>query len=344
MTTTMTAMLRETCEAPDVVARLFAEEAANFRDLGRHLRQLSPSPLATCARGSSDHAAAFFKYATEILIGIPVASIGPSIASIYDAPLKMQGGAVLSVSQSGKSPDLVALQAKARAGGAFAIALVNVEDSPLAREADALIPLHAGPETSVAATKSFIASVAAAARIVAEWAADNALLHALEALPDHLAKALRMDWSPAARVFTHADSMFVVGRGTGFPVAQEMALKCKETCALHAEAFSAAEVMHGPLRLVQDQFPVLALVPEDAAVTANIAGIEKLKGAGGNVFTATARNGLSGTHLPTVDTGHGITDSIAMALSFYRFIEGISLARGFDPDRPVNLAKVTETR
>lgn len=343
MTASPTAMARETAEAPEAVARLLDRGGEAFERLGERLRALDPPLVATCARGSSDHAAGYLKYVLEITTGIPVASIGPSVASVYGAPLKLKDAVVVSISQSGKSPDLVALQARAKAAGACTVAVVNVEDSPLAREADVLIPLHAGPETSVAATKSFVSSTVAAAALVAAWSRDDALATSLAGLPDALARALGMDWSPAAETFRDATSLFVVGRGPGYPIAQEMALKCKETAALHAEAFSAAEVMHGPLQLVQDRFPVLAVVPDDAAAATNRAGIERLETVGGDVFTATALD-MPGTRLPTAPTGHGITDPISIALSFYRFVETVARARGHDPDRPSNLAKVTETR
>jgi glucosamine--fructose-6-phosphate aminotransferase (isomerizing) len=338
-----TAMARETAEAPDVVADLLASEARCFAELGRRLRDLDPPFVATCARGSSDNAAGYLKYAVEMTLGVPVASIGPSVASVYDAPLRMKGGALVSISQSGKSPDLVALQSRAKRAGALTIAMVNVTDSPLAREADVLLPLHAGPELSVAATKSFVASVTAAAALVASWAEHASLKACLGRLPDVLRDALAADWSPAAETFRTASSLYVVGRGPGFPIAQEMALKCKETAALHAEAFSTAEVMHGPLRLVQERFPVLALVPEDAALETSRSGLARLEEAGGDVFAATAHQ-VAGVRLPVAPTGNGILDPISMVTTFYRFVEGVSRARGFDPDRPVNLAKVTETR
>lgn len=343
MTDLTTAMARETAEARDAVARLLSREAATFADLGARLRALDPPVIATCARGSSDHAAGYLKYAVELTLGVPVASIGPSVASVYDAPLRLKGGVLVTVSQSGKSPDLVALQARAKAAGALTVALVNVEASPVAEAADVVIPLHAGPETSVAATKSFIASTAAAAAIVAAWSEDPALARALAGLPEALTKALDTDWSDLMEPLRTAGSAYVVGRGPGFPVAQEVALKAKETAALHAEAFSMAEVMHGPLRLVERGFPVVAFVGDDKAAATSRTGIERLIAAGGRVFTATALD-MPGTRLQTVPTGHGLTDPIAAAVSAYRFAERLARARGLDPDRPVNLSKVTETR
>ncbi|MET1026212.1 MAG: SIS domain-containing protein, partial [Dongiaceae bacterium] len=317
-------------------------EAGNIAALGRRIADLNPPFIATCARGSSDHAAGFFKYALEIATGLPVASIGPSIASIYEAPLKLGGAVLVTISQSGKSPDLVALQAAAKRSGALTVAFGNVDASPIAETADVFIPLHAGPELSVAATKSFVASVAAVAALVATLSGDARLQAALDRLQTSLAEALRCDWSAALETFNTAASLYTVGRGPAFAIAQEAALKCKEIAALHVEAFSAAEVMHGPLRLVENGFPILAFAPDDRAAGANREAIARLARTGAHVFSVSPLP-MAGTTLPTVSTGHGVTDAITMILSFYRFGEMLSRARGFDPDRPPNLAKVTET-
>jgi len=321
---TGTAMAAEIAETPDAVARFFDREAGPLRDLGAALRRLAPRFAVTCARGSSDHAAMYFKYALEILAGIPVASIGPSVASIYHAPLRLQGTLLLSVSQSGQSPDIVALQAAARAAGAFTVAVVNETESPLAREADAVLPLHAGPERSVAATKSCIASAAVLAALIAEWRQDAA------------------DWSAPLAMLTQAASAYMVGRGPALPIAMEAALKLKETSVLHAEAFSGAEVMHGPLQLLHDGFPVLAFRPHDAAFAAMGDAIGRLAAAGGKIFTAEA-GPAAPSRLAFTPTGHTLLDPLAMLLSFYRLAEQLSRARGHDPDRPSHLRKVTET-
>src|SRR5260221_5036590 len=186
---TTTHMAAEIGETPSAVARLVSQQSDTIRALGKRFRTLDPSVIVTCARGSSDHATGFFKYLSEILLGIPVASIGPSVASLYNAPLNLRNAVVISVSQSGQSPDIVALQAAARQAGAFSVAVVNQTGSPLAATADAVIALHAGTETSVAATKSCIASAVALAALVAEWRDDAALrgagAHPPETLQTH---------------------------------------------------------------------------------------------------------------------------------------------------------------
>ncbi|MDE2573809.1 MAG: SIS domain-containing protein [Rhodospirillales bacterium] len=336
-----TLMLREAREAPAAVARLLAQEGAALAALGRRLALTEPAVLVTCARGSSDHAAAYLKYLVEIATGVPVASIGPSVASVYGARLRLRGAVLVSVSQSGRSPDIVAFQAAARAAGALTVAIVNATDGALAQEAEIVIPLHAGAELSVAATKSFLSSAAAAAALVAGWSGDAALGDAVRGLPAALDRALECDWSAAAAMVAASPSLYLLGRGPGTPVAQEAALKAKEVAAIHAEAFSLAEVMHGPLRLIQRGFPVLGLVPQDVAAAANRAALARIAAAGGTVFTAAAAG--PGTLLPIAATGHGLLDPLAIALSYYRFIEGVSRMRGLDPDHPTHLRKVTET-
>lgn len=337
-----TAMAAEIAETPDVVARFFDREDAALRALGTKLRALAPAFVVTCARGSSDNAANYFAYLLEILAGIPVASIGPSVASIYRAPLRLGGALLISVSQSGKSPDIVALQSAARAAGAFAVAIVNDATSPLAHGADAVLPLHAGIEKSVAATKSCIASAAILAALVAELRQDDALRAAVRALPEALGRAAQADWDAPLPMLTAATSAYVVGRGPALPIAIEAALKLKETAVLHAEAFSGAEVMHGPLQLLREGFPVLAFRPRDAAHAAMGDTIARLAAAGGRVFAC--EQGEAGVgRLRFSETGHRLLDPLAMLLSFYRLAERVARARGHDPDRPSLLRKVTET-
>lgn len=334
-------MARETREAPEAVARLLAREAGTIARIGDALRRLDPPVLLTCARGSSDHAAGFLKYGVEILLGRPVASMGPSIASLYEAPLRLAGTAMVTISQSGQSPDIVALQRAARQAGALTIAIVNVAPSPVAEEADFVLPLHCGTETSVAATKTMIASCAAGLAILAAWSGDAALNAAIQRLPSALTMALEQDWTSAAGI-AEAGSLYTLGRGPSLPMAAEAALKLKETAALHVEAFSGAEVMHGPLQLVGPGFPVIAFAQDDRAHPAMATAVSRLIAAGADVHVASALP-IPGKVLPFRATGHGLTDPLAMIQSFYLLAERVARARGHDPDRPSRLLKVTET-
>ncbi|SEP74012.1 glucosamine--fructose-6-phosphate aminotransferase (isomerizing) [Faunimonas pinastri] len=337
-----TRMRLEIDEAPEAVRRLLSQSTEAIEATGAALRRLDPPVVITVARGSSDHAATFFKYVCEISRGTPVASIGPSVASVYDAPLRLAGAAALAISQSGKSPDLLSLVARAAAGGADTVALVNVEDSPLATSCSQVVPLRAGPELSVAATKSFITSAVAALAVLAAWNEDEVLKAALQHLPDALDEALSCDWSGALETFVAAESLYVLGRGPSFAMASEAALKFKETAILHAEAYSGAEVQHGPVSLVDGSFPVLALIPQDAASEGMEKVVAELAARGAKVFAASARPG-AGIRLPVASTGHPLTDPLATILSFYRFVEQVAVQRGFNPDKPRHLKKVTET-
>jgi glucosamine--fructose-6-phosphate aminotransferase (isomerizing) len=338
-------MLLEIGEIPEAAARLLDREGETLKAVGRRLAALSPAVLMTCARGSSDHAAGFGKYLAEIACGAPVASMGPSVASIYGARLRVKGAALLSISQSGMSPDIVALQAAARDGGAFAIAIVNAAESPLAAGADVVVPLHCGIEVSVAATKTCITSAVAAAAIVAHWSGDVTLLDAIRRLPDAFAAVLARDWAHDADTFAAARSCYIIGRGPAFPLAQELALKFKETAVLHAEAYSSAEVMHGPLQLVSPGFPVVVLYPQDAAELAVAATIDRIAGAGGQIFAVGPERtyGPGVVRLPAPPGVHPLLDPLVMLAGLYPLVEAVALKRNHDPDRPTLLAKVTST-
>jgi glucosamine--fructose-6-phosphate aminotransferase (isomerizing) len=337
-----TAMARETAEAAAAVERQFRENRAAFDTLGKRLAARPPRLVATCARGSSDNAAFYLKYLVEIALGLPCCSIGASVVSVYDAPLKLDDALFVTVSQSGRSPDVVALQAAARRAGAFTVALVNDASSPVANEADLCLPLHAGPETSVAATKSFVASLAAAARIVSAWAGDADWAAATRRLPEALAAANGVRWDGAPEVMAEAGSLYVLGRGPSYPIALEAALKLKETCAIHAEAYSAAEVMHGPLELVGEDFPVLVFSPQDRARPGMVEAIAKLRAAGATVLAVEPGAPEAG-RLPYADPGHPYLEPVTMVQSFYRCAEETARLRGRNPDRPLMLRKVTET-
>jgi len=337
-----THMRLEIEEIPDATRRLLADSAEQMKAAGLALKAKDPAMIATIARGSSDHATAFLKYAIELTAGIPVASIGPSIVSIYGRELKLRRCAVLAVSQSGKSPDIVAMEQSARRSGALCIALTNTPGSPLATSADIAVGLRAGVETSVAATKSFVSSVVAGLAIIAHWTDDAALLDALTALPAAFERAMVRDWTPLMAALKGRDSLYVLGRGPALAVAAEAALKFKETCGIHAEAYSAAEVLHGPARIVEAGFPVLALAARDAG-EAGVAEIaDRLSSQGATVLATTDRVKRA-TSLPYVATGHEITDALTLIVSFYAFVEMLSRHRGFDPDHPPHLRKVTET-
>ncbi len=333
----MSHMAREAAEAPAAVARFLERNGTALREIGARLRRKPPPVIITSARGSSDNAAGYFKYLTEITLGVPCCSMGASVVSVYGSELQVRDGLCVTISQSGKSPDIVALQDAARRAGAFTVALVNVEDSPAAKAADICLPLHAGPELSVAATKSFIVSLVAGAAIVAHWLDRKELIEAIDRLPERLRVAASIDWPEAIAMAAAAPSLYVLGRGPALPIAGETALKLKETCAIHAEAYSMAEVMHGPLELLGDGFPVLAYSPEDQSRPSSREGLAKLRQTGAHVLVA-EEGGLAYAR-----TGDALLDPISMIQTAYRFVEATAQRLNRDPDRPRLLKKVTET-
>lgn len=337
-----THMRREILEIPDAAGRLIDASDGQLLAAGRRLRELSPRVVVTVARGSSDHAAGFLKYVTELRTGIPVASLGPSIASIYGAQLRLDGAACLTISQSGKSPDIVAMAETARAGGALTVAITNTPGSPLANACEHAVDIRAGTEKSVAATKSFVNSVIAGLLLLAHWTDDDRLLEAVRELPQHLRKAVDCDWMAIAEALTGENSLFIIGRGPSAAIAHEAALKFKETCAMHAEAYSAAEVMHGPMALVEPGFPVVALAARDASEHSIAEAADLLAGKGASAFISSTL-ATRAEKLPHVSTGHPITDSLPLVVSFYAFAEAFARLRGLNPDVPPHLRKVTET-
>lgn len=344
MNAQQTLTFAEAAQAPAVVERQVAELDAPLRILGLRLRELDPPFVLTCARGSSDHAATFAKYLIETRALTPVGSYPPSVSSLYATPWqKLRGVLFLAISQSGQSPDIVISAQAARDAGALVVAVVNDPDSPLAQAAEISIPMLAGPEKSVAATKSFIASLFAIQKLVAVWTQDADMLRALGGVPRLLHRAWELDWSPAVDSLVGANSLFVLGRGLGLAIAQEAALKLKEICGLHAEAFSAAEVRHGPMALVGPGFPVIMLASADTAHDSFGQLAEDFVRHKAKVIMA--GEACSGAlTLPALSGLHPVVTPLAVIQSFYRFAVELSLARGRDPDLPPNIRKVTETR
>jgi glutamine---fructose-6-phosphate transaminase (isomerizing) len=335
-------MAREVREIPDAVARLLDQGRPAIRVAADAARALNPAFIATVARGSSDHACTYLKYVSELVLGLPVASIGPSLASIYDAKLRLANSLCLTVSQSGKSPDIVELARAARAGGALTVALTNNPASPLAQVSDQTLALHAGPELSVAATKTFVTSAVACLALIADWHGDPELSAAIMRLPEALDKAAALDWAELHESLTGVESLYTLGRGPAWAMSNEAALKFKETCLIHAESYSSAEVLHGPVSIIGAGFPVIAFAAADAAEVSVVETADALAGKGAQVFV-TSDTARAAKRLPVVRTGHPLTDPLALIVTFYAMVERVAVARGIDPDKPRHLNKVTET-
>lgn len=337
----MSNMLNEARESARVVAAQLAD-TRRVEALALHLAANAPQVALTVARGSSDHAASYFASLTMSRLGVPVASLPMSVATLQQAPLKVQGQLALAFSQSGKSPDLVDTMTALREAGALTVAAVNVLPSPLADACEHPLPLLAGPELSVAATKSYIAMLSLSAQLVAFWQRDAALVSALRSLPDALDQAGRLDWSSAVEELRDVERMIVIGRGLGLAIAQEAALKLKETSGIQAEAFSSAEVRHGPMELIDRDYPLLVFAPPGPEQKGLLQLARDMRARGARVLLA-APAGTPDATLPLARTAHPALDPIAAILSFYVMAAELAVARGRDPDAPRHLHKVTET-
>jgi glucosamine--fructose-6-phosphate aminotransferase (isomerizing) len=336
-------MAAEMRAAPQAVAGQADALRLPLAELSARLKLRPPQMVVTCARGSSAHAATFGKHLIERYLGIPVAAAAPSVATVYGGRLALKDQLFLAVSQSGGSDDLVEFTAMAKAAGAVTAALVNVTDSPLAAAADIVLPMAAGPEISVAATKTVVASLSALLRLTAAWRDDHGFAGAIDRLPDRLRAASDLDWSTALPALIRAPSLIAIGRGPTLAIAREASLKLKETCHLHAEAFSGAEFMHGPVTLVSNRYPVIMFMPTDKAGTGMRTLAADLRSKSGAVFAAEAGVETPG-RLPALDPDQPEADAVCLLQSFYGMAVRLAAERGLDVDRPRHLKKVTRTR
>jgi glucosamine--fructose-6-phosphate aminotransferase (isomerizing) len=331
-------MMRETCESPDVVSQILRRRHA-IADVARRL-DVGAAPLAVfCGRGSSGHAGVFVRYLIETRLGLPVSASAPSVSTAFRKPLSLRNALFLVISQSGRSPDLVAATEFARAAGARTVAIVNTTPSPVAEAAEFVVPIGAGPEHSVAATKTVIGSMTAAAELIAELADDAALRLALDRLPERVRRALSLDWREMSDDLAGASAVFVASRGFGLGSAREIALKLAEILRLPALGFSAAELQHGPRAALSSKTPVIMMRLRDETAATVDALATELRESGIAVHLC----GGPRSTLPWLGDDDPATDAIAMLVPAYRAIESLAREWGFDPDRPPQLSKVTKT-
>lgn len=342
-----TKMLQEVHEIPEKIAYQLKQNEPIWQEIKQRAQKSPIHFCMTVARGSSDHAATFAKYLMEVFLGLPTASSAPSIHTLYHSKLKLAHSLVLGLSQSGQSPDLCEVVQQARQSGALTIALVNQVDSPLANLAEYVVPLHAGEELSVAATKSYVATLSALVQATAILGNDQGLLDALDQLPAYLSEALSTNWQLVSAYLKNAQDILTIGRGFSYPIAQEAALKFKETCRLHAEAFSSAEVLHGPMALIKKDFPVLQFIQNDVTIPNNLELAQQLAALGSQMFIAAPKGCVripKGCNwLPMPKSLHGTLDPLVMITAFYVMVNKLALLKELNPDNPPNLKKVTET-
>ncbi|MBW4793132.1 SIS domain-containing protein [Pseudomonas tolaasii] len=341
----MSLMLSETQSIPSIVQHMLEDDRA-VRELSQQWARSLPELMITVARGSSDHAAAFFSYALMSQIGVPSLSIPLSLVSLQQPPLRLKNAWVAAFSQSGKSPDLIDSVHYLQQCGARSVALVNTPASPLAAVSEHEILLPAGLEHSVAATKSYVAMLMAGAQAVAHLAdrlaIGNGLNEALQRLPDQLNTV--EDWLPMLTLLATADKMIVVGRGAALPIAQEAALKLKETSGIQAEAFSSAEVRHGPMEIIEEGYPVLVFAPSGPEQPGTLAFAKEMRARGARVLVVAPEGTACEGLLPSAPTAHPLLEPFTMIQGFYLNAARLAVARGRNPDQPRFLQKVTQTR
>jgi len=339
---TRTLMRQDIEEIPHVAESLLVHGSAAIGRVADRLNEIRPSYLTTVARGSSDHVCTYLKYACELTLGLPVASMGPSVASIYGADLSLGGGACIAISQSGQSPDVLTMIKAAKRSGAVTMALSNDVASPLAQASDAVLDVRAGHERAVAATKTFINSAITGLLLLARMKGDRELRDALHALPAALARAIKIDWSELRSELQSSRSAFTLGRGPSWAMANEASLKLKEVCQIHAESYSSAEVLHGPVSIIEEGFPILCLAAGDAAEASLAHAVDTIAVKGARVF-ATTEMPSNAHRLEHLRSPHPLTDPLLLIATVYAFIETLSRALGLDTDAPRHLSKVTET-
>jgi glucosamine--fructose-6-phosphate aminotransferase (isomerizing) len=335
-------MLIESQDAPNRVKEMLAQDGEAYAELGLRLRKLNPSFVGTVARGSSDHAAAYAKYLIPQCTGRVVASIPPSVVTVLDSALRMEGAFVLALSQSGGSPDILATLERARKGGALTASLVNQSGSLLAKAAEVALSQWAGEEKSITATKSVLCTLTGIARIAAAWSGDQALASGLEKLPPALRLAANVGMEIDDQLLKGISHAFVISRGLGYGASTELALKFKETCGIHAEAFSTAELRHGPREIVDRNFLVIALALPGSGEIDVIKASEEMKAQGARVLLVAEEKHNPDFALPA-SPDFRLAPLLALQL-VYPWIARAAVALGRNPDKPKTLAgKVIKT-
>ncbi len=344
----MTYMLDEIRQTPEVVERLLADGARAIREAARAISRAQPGWVAIAARGTSDHAAVYARYLIKAVLGFPVVLVAPSINTVYERKGSWSDGMLISISQSGQSPDLLAVLDDAKHSGRPTIAITNDPGSPLAEGSDFVVDCLAGAEKSVAATKTYISSLAAIAALVEVLQPHDALETA--ALPEMALRTIEVSdrWvadSGVVDAFTGSAGSLTVGRGYNLSTALEVALKLIETSRRFAIGYSAADVEHGPMVLARDNTPVLFFESPGLMGVRTRSLRQRLMISGGDVWTVTARNDVP-AESKTLALPIEISDElspIAFVLPGQLLAESAARSLGFDPDSPTGLTKVTET-
>jgi glucosamine--fructose-6-phosphate aminotransferase (isomerizing) len=340
---------QEILEQPAALRRLFTHERNAIEKAAAAIRERSPRYVVIAARGTSDNAARYGKYLLGAANQLPVALATPSLFTLYRRPPRLDASLVIGISQSGASPDIVSVIEEGRRQGALTIAITNEPGSDLASAAERAIHLHAGPERSVAATKTYTTSLLALSMLSAALAGDEARMRALETSPDLAASVLAQapEIIRAAERYRYMGSCVVVGRGYNYATAFEIALKLKELTYAMAEPYSSADFQHGPVALIEHGFPVLAIVPEGQITDEMMAFLRQLQERSAELIVISPLEdalAMAQTPLPLPTGIPEWLSPIVAVMPGQALALGLTLARGLDPDHPRGLHKVTLTR
>ena len=337
-------------EQPEALLRLVAQEA-ELAEISRLLRKRAPAMVRLIAHGSSDNAAAYGLYAFGLLSGWTALRDSITLTVYYDAQVDLTSSAVVALSQSGETPDVVEYVVRARNRGAATVAVTNDPESDLAQAADVTFPLAAGPERSVAATKTYLNQIAALALIAAgaagrEQEVADGIRRVAELLAEMLDPIERA--VPAiATTFAYVARMYVIGRGIEFATAREVALKLKETCRVAAEPLTATDLAHGPVAALDPLFPVWTIASRDEALTAVLDAAARVREAGATVVASgNASSEVLGAayELPVPEPPMPLLAPLLSVVPGQLFAGALARAKGLDPDRPAGLSKITRAR
>jgi glucosamine--fructose-6-phosphate aminotransferase (isomerizing) len=338
----------EILEQPEALRRLLQSERASIERIAGLIRQRQPSYIMLAARGSSDNAARYGQYLFGAVNGLPVALATPSLFTLYDSPPRMADALVLAISQSGQSPDIVAVIDEGRRQGALTIAITNDGESPLAQAAEHTIGLHAGQERAVAATKTYTTSLLAIAMLSAALAQSGERFEQLAAVPGYVAQitAGAADTLGASERYRYMDACVVLSRGYNYATSYEIALKLKELTYILAEPYSSADFQHGPVALVAHGFPVVAVVPEGQLADELTGFLVELKRRGAELVVISAHAPaleLAQTPLPLPPGVPEWISPMVTVVCGQLFALGLTIAKGYDVDQPRGIQKVTLT-
>jgi len=342
-------LFREIHEQPHVLSQLLESERDAVRELAVAMHQRQISHVVVAARGTSDNVGRYAQYLLGAVNGLTVALATPSLFTIYRQPPRFGNALVLGISQSGKSPDIVAVLAEGRRQGALTAAVTNFAESDLAQEADCVICLHAGLERSIAATKTYTSGLGAIALLSATLAHEPGMLAALEQMPEMVASTLAMNTEIARIVerYRYMRDCVVIGRGYNYATAFELALKLKELTYTIAEPYSSADFLHGPLALIEHGFPAIVIAPSGAMLPEIQRFMQTLKQREAEIIALSDDRDTLEMARVSLALPAAVPEWLSPLTAIVPgqlFAMHLAHTRDYDPDHPRGLRKVTETR